>query len=1471
MSYKHMQPETKLHYRMYKDGKNWVFAAVALAFFGVGAMTTTVHADNVPAAEQSAIEKPASAPASQATSATASQTSAGSEKASTASESTSVASSAKSDVASNSGAVKSTTNEDESGATSTASVAKSDAKVSDQQSQDSANGSSSVKSDAQAVTSVASQASQTSQVSQGVQSVTSQASQESQVDSSASVNGSSTKSQGTTQIASIAKATALNFLANDPATSTDPTDSTKATNGNQTSSNASDATNSDDVKSNDSVDTDGKTINIHSDNFDKYFKTNGDATYIGGVVQLTDGKSQSGNITLRNQIDPSAGFKVIGGISMTSPAPDPDNPGQVTDADGISFIFHPGGTDQVGGKGGALGIADLPNAFGFKVDTYFNGDDTDVHSDFLPDPTLDRTGQKISGGEAYGAFVHTDASGVAATYGGPEGIDYHPEYEANAKFGIHIAGAPTTHVDDTGEYIDPKTGVNTTTDQSAGALLVRTPTQLNGKEVPIEIDYAPVQQFDANGNPLVDAAGNNVFKHIMTVKYGTQGVADNDTTNQPLKEWTLDITPWLTSDGKGGYEPLSFAMAASSGNFFNIQGMKYEGFSYTSKAAINVKYEDEDGNNLLPEVTNHYSIGDQYAYSNPEIEGFHYDRTVERNYVLNDGKTIAEDQTVENAAGYAKVLNPDIVFVYARNVPNKTFLQVIPMSVGDGKSPANIGKQIFTDGQSNALDVPEIPGYTLLQSANKDKYSDASAEYDYSLQGNTATFAIQKDQLNSFKVWYVPSTVTYTVIPFDVNDPKKTSLDTEGTLANIPVQFGLKDKPIVLPIIPGYVPVDAHPLSWSFTDIDAGTNLPKTSYQIPVAYEVAPSIRLNYTAATKSTTTTINVDENKKVDSDSKTVVSDVSASLGVMTYVKSDIRPEISSNVTVNVPSLQQELISNKKDITASDFVKLNDGSPSSYTYTLTGQQSHDVAYQAKAAPLKVTFEDENKKSLFETQIDGGTVLGSYSVTAPKVISVDKVKYVLQGKNLQEGTYNDSQNQGITFDYVRQSVVAGQDVDIMVNDKDYTGEQNFVSVTDSQGKTSSTDDVALEHAAYETVSVDTSKVDITKPGIYPVTITTKDGASTTVYTHVVEIDLRDLTLYVGDTWTESDNFVGGTTAENTQMTFDMLKLVSGRISTDYKSDKQKVVFEYGDPVYVTAYVTVLDRPIVTTPSKPSKPSEGTETPDTKPAQPVTGDKTPVTTPEQPATTPETPATAPERPATTPEVPVTTPEQPSTVAETPTPVDQPTTPAQTPDVPAEQTTPTEPTQPATVANVTPNVPTQPVLTPTATDQPTTPVSSDRPWDPIELLMTDDDNGQIITTTEIQGYTGNWVYIGNMIPAGYHLAPGQSDWILLNDVTPQTVHLVANTVDQTSTAVATQNTVASVATTQTVAPVAQQSIPATIVKETSAPTTKTTDETDQSAVAELPHTGELATTAAMGTGLALLTGLLSLFGFRRKQH
>ncbi|KRL56986.1 hypothetical protein LROSRS0_2444 [Furfurilactobacillus rossiae] len=1409
-----MQPETKLHYRMYKDGKNWVFAAVALAFFGVGAMTTTVHAADVTTTDQAPIEKPASAPASQASSAAASQTSAGSEKASTASEATSVASSAKSDVASNSGAAKSV------------------APASEQQSQISGNSSSEVKSDTQSVSSSESQSSQTSTESQSQAAVKSVASQDSQNSQSASLPVTSMASENATIVA---RANPLEFI--EESESASAASATPITN--QESTPQSDQTsdvNPDDVKSDDSVDTDGKTINIHSDNFDKYFKTNGNATYVGGIVQLTDGPSQTGNITLKNQIDPAAGFKVIGGVSMTSPEPDPKHPGEITDADGISFIFHPGGTDEVGGKGGALGIADLPNAFGFKVDTYFNGDDTDVHSDFLPDPTRDRTGKTIAGGDAYGAFVHTDASGVAATYGGPDGFEYHREYLVNKSIGLTIDGALTTHVNASGEYVDHKTGVNTTTDQSAGALLVRTPRQLNKAEVPVEIDYTPEQQFDADGKPVLDAEGNNVFKHIMTVKYGVQGISEDDLTNQPLKEWSIDVTPWLTPDGKGGYEPLSFAMAASSGNYFNIQGMKYEGFSYTSKAAINVKYEDENGKELLPTVNDHYSIGDKYAYSNPAIDGYHYDHTIERTYdVATDGKTVAHDQIVDNVSGFAKVLNPDVIFVYAPNVPDTTFLQVIPMSVENGKKATNIGQQIMKKGSINTLPLPEIPGYTLLQSADKSKYVDADP-FDYSLQENTATFAIQQNQVNSFKVWYVPNTVTYTVIPYDVNDPQRTSLVTDGTLTNLPTYFGLTGQQVFLPFIKGYVPLDAHPLSLSFTKTG-----PDATYVEYVPYEIAPSIGLNYTGVVENTTTTITVDSTHTIDTNVKPVITDAKADLGTATYVKSDIRPEISSNVTINVPSLKQELINNNNDtLSATDFFKINNGSANEYAYTASGTQTHEVAYKAIATPLKVTFEDENKKSLFETQIDGGTVLGSYSVTAPKVISVDNVKYVLQGKNLQEGTYNDSQNQGITFDYVRQSVVAGQDVDIMVNDKDYTGERNFVSVTDSQGKTSSTDDVALKHAAYETVSVDTSKVDITKPGIYPVTITTKDGASTTAYTHVVEIDLRDLTLYVGDTWTESDNFVGGTTAEGTQMSFDKLKLVSGRISTDYKSDKQKVVFEYGDPVYATAYVTVLDRPIVTA---PGKPSEGTETPDTKPAQPVTGDKTSVTTPEQPAT----------------------------VAETPTPVDQETTPAQIPDVPAKPTIQTEPAQPATVANVTPNVPTQPVMTPTATAQPTTPVSSDRPWDPIELLMTDDDNGQIITTTEIQGYTGNWVYIGNMIPAGYHLAPGQSDWILLNDVTPQTVHLVANTVDQTSTAVATQTTVASAATAQTVAPVAQQSVPATVAKEASAPTTKTTDETDQSAAAELPHTGELATTAAMGTGLALLTGLLSLFGLRRKQH
>lgn len=1568
-----MQPETKLHYRMYKDGKNWVFAAVALAFFGVGAMTTTVHAADVTTTDQAPIEKPASAPTSQASSAAASQTSAGSEKASTPSEATSVASSAKSDVASNSGAVKSTTNEVESGTTSTASADKSDTKVSDQQSQTSDNDSSVAKSDAQSVNSVASQAAQASQSaaqsfapqqSQSAQSVTSQASQETQTSSNADIKlETSIASQVSTQSASV-KARTLDFAVVDTVNNTD---TTATANASDTSTDNSNNATAGHYKT--AIAADGQTITISPDNFDDYFVANGSATYKDGKVSLTTATDQSGNITLRNQIDPNYSFTVNGGVSMSVgqtyvPDIDKETNQQKRDskgnllfklvdsqqnADGISFIFHTGDTNMVGGSGGSLGIAGLKNAFGFKVDNYFNGDDTNVHENFYPDPVLDRDGKIIANGDSFGAFVYTNGDGTAATYGGPNGTVYtNPEIPMHWNFSqsekvlanhISVNNLYTTSVANKDTVVDPKE--SSTLDQNAGAELVNTPSITNGNTIPIKMVYEPYK------TTAKDLDGNDVEKteHILTVFYGGDNTPVKDAngnviknsdgtiktvTLQPVVKWSVDVTPWLTKKADGTYEALSFAMAASTGAVYNIQNMNYEAFNYVSDAVVPVKLVTEDSNGkqtVIPES----NLVDQTIQTSAQLTmkiGEKYTATAP----LRMASTISKDKqayeyklikTPENVTGFANVLNQDVVFVYELTAMSAKDVQTVNVSGRDvqsntqisGTEPKQLGNaEPETQTGNITSDLPwKIPaGYTLVTDSSS---LPKGAEMNYSVTSNGQISVALTGQNQDVTIWLAP--IEYGDATIQLVDATKSSTDSSRILKTIShynngekVFSTTKElQPYSEDKIEGYLPIDPNV---QHLLISNPKNRDFTFYYVP-----APTLEFGAKGQNVSTQTELSFKDKSflpETKKESETV--NVGTQLPIS---EKDNRTNEDDKTIIFTVDQQKDLLGtnlNNYDLSnISDVSQDFQSVPTANFDAYKPNQVKSLSYNAKPVTLNLEITSTDNELNTTVPVHDGTLLGNYKVSLPETISVGDVTYKLvmkdtystdvNGNAVLKGTYNLNDavmsdtglTQTVEVNYIRQTVVNVKDVVtgattpnmLSAADTPYSENQNFVSIVDETGTTLT----GVE--GLKKVKV-TGIVDLSKAGTYVLTFAPENGKPVTAETHVVEIVLKNKNVEADQPWSLDDVFVSGTRADGTPMKASDLNLLS-TVDTKVVANNVPIIVCYGDPVYARTFINIVPKQVakpdqptkpddpkkgVTTPEQPAttpeapattpeKPATTPETPATTPEQPVTTPETPVTTPEKPATTPEKPATTPEKPVTTPEAPVTTPEQPATVAETPTPVEQPITPVQTPDVPAEQTTPTEPTQPATVENVTPNVPTQPVLTPTVTDQPTTPVSSDRPWDPIELLMTDDDNGQIITTTEIQGYTGNWVYIGNMIPAGYHLAPGQSDWILLNDVTPQTVHLVANTVDQTSTAVATQTTVASAATAQTVAPVAQQSVPATVAKEASAPTTKTTDETDQSAAAELPHTGELATTAAMGTGLALLTGLFSLFGLRRKQH
>lgn len=139
---------------------------------------------------------------------------------------------------------------------------------------------------------------------------------------------------------------------------------------------------------------------INRNDFLEYFTQNGMASnnYNNetGIQTFTTTTNQAGNITFKNLINLDYSFEIRGAINV----------GKATAlskvADGIGFAFYQGERTQYSTSnniyGGNVGIYGVPNVFGWKLDTYANGNDVDGDSDEgLPTP--------------YGAFVSTDATG----------------------------------------------------------------------------------------------------------------------------------------------------------------------------------------------------------------------------------------------------------------------------------------------------------------------------------------------------------------------------------------------------------------------------------------------------------------------------------------------------------------------------------------------------------------------------------------------------------------------------------------------------------------------------------------------------------------------------------------------------------------------------------------------------------------------------------------------------------------------------------------------------------------------------------------------------------------------------------------------------------------------------------------------------------------------------------------------------
>ncbi|ANK63712.1 hypothetical protein AYR56_12725 (plasmid) [Loigolactobacillus backii] len=380
--------EKKLHYKMYKDGKKFVFAAIAtLSFFVFGGVSTVaVHADTTLGN--------LTAPTVNSTSDTKSAASSAATVASSASDTKSAAQSA-----------------------ATVASSASDTKSAAQSATTAVSSASDTKSAAQSATTAVSSASDTKSAAQSAATAVSSASDTKSAAQSAATAASS--ASDTKSVVQLMADNATTTAAAGDSTKTDNTATTAAAGDNTKTDNimASSAANNNlpnsttvqvsyqnlltQLSSSSELNADSEALTkVTKDNFEKYFSLNGSAAYdrTTGIVTITpDENNKDGNFSLESKIDMNTNFTLTGQINLGNRTSSQGG------ADGIGFAFHTGNTTDIGNAGANLGIGGLQEAIGFKLDTY--------HNDYRT-PQANEDGAQVASTDSNGYGWDTDPDGT---------------------------------------------------------------------------------------------------------------------------------------------------------------------------------------------------------------------------------------------------------------------------------------------------------------------------------------------------------------------------------------------------------------------------------------------------------------------------------------------------------------------------------------------------------------------------------------------------------------------------------------------------------------------------------------------------------------------------------------------------------------------------------------------------------------------------------------------------------------------------------------------------------------------------------------------------------------------------------------------------------------------------------------------------------------------------------------------------
>ncbi|EGO8521840.1 DUF5011 domain-containing protein [Enterococcus faecalis] len=270
----------------------------------------------------------------------------------------------------------------------------------------------------------------------------------------------------------------------------------------------------------------------------------------------------------------------------------------------------------------------------------------------------------------------------------------------------------------------------------------------------------------------------------------------------------------------------------------------------------------------------------------------------------------------------------------------------------------------------------------------------------------------------------------------------------------------------------------------------------------------------------------------------------------------------QIYTETTIDSETLDQMSANKKKVTTAPITLKFSEGDAEGIVYLATATfYTHNIEDENQAI-AKVSFElidnvthtatefttDEKGQYSFDAIMTGDYTLRVTNV--PQEYSVDEEYLTGKAIKLVKGDNQLKIPLTKTIDHSRLQV---KDTTIYVGDS-WEPEENFVSATDKTGQ-----DVPFEKI---TVS---GQVDNTKAGVYPIVYSyegKEETAHVTVKPDQSKLEVKDTTIYVGDSWKPEDNFVSATDKTGQDVPFEKID-VQGTVNVDKIGDYE-IVYKNG-------------------------------------------------------------------------------------------------------------------------------------------------------------------------------------------------------------------------------------------------------------------------------------------------------------------